>query len=201
MEAYPEAVYKRADGIVIIDPAEASDPGILESCPYGVIYWNPETNIAQKCTFCAHLVDQGKNPKCVDACPTNVLHYGDLHDPTSYVSQMVASGKAKPLHPEWGSLPKVFYTEIPTPTVAGYLMCSKTKMDVVGAVVALRSLKTGETVLTESNHAGNFQFENLQRSGLYIVRVEAPGYYPRSRIAFLKGDGYAHLGRIKLYPR
>ena len=38
------AVYKREDGLVIIDPVKAKGrTEIVGSCPYGVIYWNEES--------------------------------------------------------------------------------------------------------------------------------------------------------------
>jgi Fe-S-cluster-containing dehydrogenase component len=105
------AVYTRPDGIVLIDPAKSSGQSTLPaSCPYGVIYWNSAQNIAQKCTLCAHLVDQGQNPRCVDSCPQQVILFGDLNDPTSAISQQIAATKAQPLHPEYGTKPKVYYT-------------------------------------------------------------------------------------------
>jgi Fe-S-cluster-containing dehydrogenase component len=86
--ATDNAVYTRPDGIVLIDPQKSVNQSqIPGSCPYGRIYWNADKAIAQKCIFCAHLVDQGKNPKCVDACPLNVIIFGDLNDPNSDISK------------------------------------------------------------------------------------------------------------------
>jgi Fe-S-cluster-containing dehydrogenase component len=201
IDAFPDQIYMRPDGIVIIDPEEPAPPEIVDSCPYGHIYYNEALGIGQKDTWDVHLIEQGKTPKFVEACPFHVYHFGDLDDPTSEVSQLVSSGEAKPLHPEFGTQPKVFYVGQPLPTVAGYLMDSTTKLDIEGATVVLVNLFTGETVLTESDLAGNFRAEDLQMGGLYMVRVAAPGYYPRARIAYLKGDGYAHLGKMKLFPK
>ena len=107
------AVYTRPDGIVMIDPAKSSGQSSLPaSCPYGVLFWNADQSIAQKCTMCAHLVDQGKNPKCVDSCPLNVILFGDLNDSTSTISQQITALKAQPLHPEYGTKPKVYYTVV-----------------------------------------------------------------------------------------
>lgn len=48
------AIYKRTDGIVIIDPIKSvGQKQLVASCPYGAIYWNDALNIPQKCTFCA----------------------------------------------------------------------------------------------------------------------------------------------------
>ena len=62
------------------------------SCPYRVIFWNEAANIPQKCTFCAHLLDDGwSEPRCVEACPTEALVFGDLDDPESAVSKAMKS--------------------------------------------------------------------------------------------------------------
>jgi len=105
------AIYTRPDGIVLIDPVLSQGQTTLPaSCPYGVIYWNSTQNIAQKCTLCAHLVDQGQNPRCVDSCPTQVILFGDLNNPSSTISQQIVAQKAAVLHPEYGTKPKVYYT-------------------------------------------------------------------------------------------
>jgi len=105
------AVFTRPDKIVLIDPVKsASQKQIVASCPYNKIFWNDSAGIPQKCTFCAHLVDQGKNPKCVDSCPTTALIFGDLDDPNSAVAKGIASTNAQPLRPELNTKPKVYYT-------------------------------------------------------------------------------------------
>ena len=69
------ALYKREDGIVLIDPDKAKGrKDILKACPYEAIWWNDEKNVPQKCTLCAHLLDEGwTEPRCVQACPTGAL--------------------------------------------------------------------------------------------------------------------------------
>ena len=90
------AIYKRDDGAVIIDPTKCRGKKLcLDACPYGVIYFNDDLKIAQKCTFCAHLLDKGwKEPRCVDACPTGAFTFGEEED----LKDLIA--KAEPLHPE-----------------------------------------------------------------------------------------------------
>ena len=54
------AVVKREDGIVLIDPEKAvGQKQIVDACPVGAIYWNEELKLPQKCTMCAHLLDEG----------------------------------------------------------------------------------------------------------------------------------------------
>jgi tetrathionate reductase subunit B len=105
------AIYTMDNGIVIIDAQKSSNQNkIVKSCPYGVIYWNNEKLIPQKCTFCAHLVEKGMQPRCVEACPLTVITFGDIGDPNSDISKKIASTEAKPLHPEYGTKPKVYYS-------------------------------------------------------------------------------------------
>lgn len=68
-------IYKREDGIVIIDPQKAKgQKELVISCPFGAIWWNEEAQLPQKCTFCAHLLDKGwEKPRCVQSCPTGAL--------------------------------------------------------------------------------------------------------------------------------
>ena len=78
MEAAPDAVYRREDGLVIIDPIKAAGhKELADACPYGAIYWNEALQIPQKCTGCAHLVDDGKTPRCVDVCHTGAIRFGE----------------------------------------------------------------------------------------------------------------------------
>ena len=54
------AIYKRDDGLVIIDPVKCTGcRNCVFGCPYDAIYFNEDLNIAQKCTGCAHLIDTG----------------------------------------------------------------------------------------------------------------------------------------------
>jgi len=108
------AMYKRPDGIVIIDPVKSKgQQQIVASCPYGKIFWNNQLQIPQKCTLCAHRLDVGLQPACVNACPiTGVMTFGDETALASAISQK----KAVVLSPELKTVPKVYYAGLPTTT-------------------------------------------------------------------------------------
>jgi len=64
-----------------------------------------------KCSFCAHRVDQGRKPACVETCVGSARMFGDLDDPSDAVAQIVAGGVARPLMPHLGTRPNVYYID------------------------------------------------------------------------------------------
>ncbi len=80
----------------------------LAACPYGARFVHPEGH-ADKCTFCLHRVREGLPPACVAVCPTRCMHFGDLDDPHSEVSRLLAARAHHILLPEAGTGPRVFY--------------------------------------------------------------------------------------------
>jgi Fe-S-cluster-containing dehydrogenase component len=80
----------------------------IAACPYGARYVHPE-GFVDKCTFCLHRVQKGKEPACVEVCPTRALTFGDLEDPDSAIARLLRSRKWKVLKPEAGNRPNVFF--------------------------------------------------------------------------------------------
>lgn len=50
----------------------------VHHCPYGAPSLNKVTGYSQKCDACLELRREGRNPACVDACPTRALRFGPL---------------------------------------------------------------------------------------------------------------------------
>lgn len=96
-------------GVVLVDADKCIGcKGCVASCPYGARFIHPD-GYADKCTFCIHRVEQGLQPACVSVCPTHCMHFGDLDDPNSDVSQLLASRKHHVLMPDAGTKPRIFY--------------------------------------------------------------------------------------------
>jgi Fe-S-cluster-containing dehydrogenase component len=173
------AVYKRKDGLVIIDPKKAKgQKQIVASCPYGVIYWNEEANLPQKCTGCAHLIDDDwTETRCTQVCPTGALKLVLGED-----EEMAVRASAEGLEAykaELGTNPRVWYKNLHRWTKAflGGTVAYKDIDDCAeGAVVILQ--KEGVKIAdVATNNYGDFIFDDLA-PGIYDLVVSASGYKP-----------------------
>ncbi|OGA32222.1 MAG: 4Fe-4S ferredoxin [Betaproteobacteria bacterium RIFCSPLOWO2_12_FULL_62_13b] len=91
-------------------PADAKGYYAAHTTPYeSVTYQRWQAGTAQKCTFCAHRLDQGLKPACVQTCPTRALVFGDLNDPGSEISKLIKQRPNYRPRAELGSDPCVFY--------------------------------------------------------------------------------------------
>jgi len=99
--------YRREDGIVLFDygklkgktpvQIKAEADLVISACPLEAIYVNPVTGLPEKCTFCVHRVDKGLVPACVQTCIPRARVFGDLSDPDSAVSKLIAANPTKKL--------------------------------------------------------------------------------------------------------
>ena len=80
----------------------------IASCPYEARFIHPD-GYADKCTFCVHRIEEGKDPACVSVCPTHAMTFGDFDDPISEVNKLLKSRKHHALKTEAGTNPKIFY--------------------------------------------------------------------------------------------
>lgn len=112
------AMFRRPDGIVDFDRQRCIGcKACIAACPYDAIYIDPESGSAEKCNFCVHRVDLGLEPACVVVCPERAIVVGNLLDPASEVSRLVAQEKVQVRKPEKGTAPKLFYVEVGEPTL------------------------------------------------------------------------------------
>ncbi len=107
------ASYKRSeDGIVLVDEGKCMGCGLCAwACPYGAREMDPSAGVMKKCTLCIdriyneNIPEVDREPACVRSCPTHARFFGDLADPDSEVSQLVATRDGVDLMPEQDTRP------------------------------------------------------------------------------------------------
>lgn len=199
------AVYKRPDGIVIIDPEKArGQRQIVDACPIGAIYWNEEYGLPQKCTMCAELLDDPdylsylparlKVPRCVEVCPNHALIFGDLDDPASEINKAVAENRVTQLEPLEGRETNVIHLNVPTVFLAGTVYYPREMEEVcIGARVRLSSRESGETRETVTNYFGDWEFEWLPKRKTFDIEITMDGYKTAVYTAFTDADHYVDM--------
>ncbi len=106
------ALYRRPDGIIDFDSRRCIGcKACMQACPYDALYIDPETSTAAKCNYCAHRIDIGLEPACVNVCPTQAIISGDLDDPNSQIAQLRSREQVTARKTEKGTRPSLFYIE------------------------------------------------------------------------------------------
>jgi Fe-S-cluster-containing dehydrogenase component len=194
------AVYKRADGIVIIDPEKSvGQKNLVSACPYGAIWWNAEKNLPQKCTLCAHLLDTGwKAPRCVQACPTGALSI-----------QRAEPGSLALLRedPQWSILggprnptrPRVVYKNLFRYTacfIAGSVATRRNGIEECVADLSVNLVRDGGILHQATTDSfGDFKFDGLAAdSGAYRIDID-PGDGEKHQVEASLGQSCA-IGTI-----
>ena len=160
-----DTVYQRDDGFILIDPEKARGRrDLADACEH--VYWNEALGLPQKCTACAHLLDDGwKVPRCVDFCSTGALQFGEM-------DELDLEG-AVPEGPDC----RVFYKNLPKRRICGTVADRSINEVIIGAKVTITDAATGEAVVIETDELGDFIYKNAAE-GEFDVLVEAPGYAP-----------------------
>lgn len=174
MNAGGDAVYRRKDGIVLIDPIKAKGrKEIVEACPYGTIYWNEDLELPQKCTMCAHLLDAGwEQPRCVTACPNDALMFVDVE---SDLTDENLIAPLEHLDPEFGTDPQVAYVNLPKIFVAGECASYDLEHCVEDACIVATHQVTGKEYRGYSGSYGDFHID-VDEPGFYTIAFKAEGY-------------------------
>jgi len=165
------ALYKRDDGLVIIDPVKCTGCRLcVDACPYeNVIWFNEDLNIAQKCTGCAHLLDDGwAEPRCADACPTLAIQFLDEKDAKALIAQ------AEVWKPELKKKvePRVYYLSLPKKFIAGTVYDPTEEEVVIGAACTLKPGDGSAPITAKTDAYGDFWFEGLA-DGTYSLEIKS----------------------------
>jgi Fe-S-cluster-containing hydrogenase component 2 len=195
------AIRKREDGIVLIDPEKAKgQKNLVDACPYGHIWWNEESQLPQKWTFDAHLIDQGwKQTRGHQVCPTGAMRSVKLDD--AEMERLAREENLEVINPERGTRPRVYYKNL-----WRYAKCfiggtvsaaSGGNVDCVeGATVRL---KKDDKVISETatDNYGDFRFDRLdEKSGPYSVEIVAKD--GKSKVVKAVLGESVNLGEIRL---
>ena len=178
-KAQPDAVIRRDDGIVLINAVKAKgNRALVDACPYGMIHWNEERQTAQKCTMCAHLLDEGwTEPRCVQACPLRALSVVKCTD--EEFARLAEKQHLKPLEPG-GNQPRLMIRnqyKVSTVFVYGAVVtrADGTERPVIDANVVLSM--NGETITTGvTDFLGEFKLDRIPKnSGRFELTVSYNG--------------------------
>jgi Fe-S-cluster-containing dehydrogenase component/formate-dependent nitrite reductase membrane component NrfD len=106
------ALFTRKDGIVDFDDRRCIGcKACTQACPYDALYMHPDTHTSAKCNYCTHRVDIGLEPACVNVCPEHAIISGDMDNPETEISKLLARETVSVRKPEKGTKPKLFYID------------------------------------------------------------------------------------------
>ena len=195
------SIYKRADGIVMIDPVKAKNRReLVDACPYGMILWNRQAAVPQNWNFDAHLLDAGwTEPRCAQACPTNAIRALKLDD--EELAKRIEEEGLSTLNPELNTKPRVFYrglNEVLCHLITGNI-CEVAgngrQQNLAGVEVVLIDSAEGGERSTKTDAFGDFRFDGLTADVSTIeVRLRRNGM--EVPIASRQRSGSLNLGTL-----
>ena len=199
------SIYKREDGVVIIDPLKAKGRrDLVDACPYGSISWNESAQLPQKWIFDAHLLDSGwSQPRCEQVCPTGALQ--SVYETDAALVERVTRDRLEVLRPELETQPRVFYRNLQKALgcfIGGNVIASNAQGltdNLVGAKVEL--FVDGQDARgAVTDPFGDFKIDGLAATGTeYSLFVRHEGFGEVHRSGTLQGS--ENLGSIALEPR
>ena len=181
-EKASDAVYRRQDGVVLLDAEKAKgNKALVDACPYGRISWNEERQTAQKCTMCAHLLDEGwKETRCVQSCPLRALSIVFCSD--AEFEKMVKEQNLEPLT-DGSSAPRVMYRNLyrlETCFVAGALAYRDGGIERAAAGAVVKLSQSGKVFAeVKTDFFGEFKIDRVPKNGgLFELTCVLDGYKP-----------------------
>jgi len=194
------AVYRRDDGVVLIDPQRAKALGdISNACPYGKITYNWERGVSQKCTFCAHLLDDGwEEPRCVQACPVPGALASRYCEPEEMDAEVESDGLSL-AHPDLAYTgPSVYYRNlyrVNAVFLGGSVAREESGRETCFAGCLVKLTQDGNEIARQQTDAyGEFKFDRL-RPGRYTITVDSEGFEPLAFVVDLAASLYVGVLR------
>ena len=170
---------------------------IVDACPIGAIYWNEELQLPQKCTMCAHLLDDKEGwpiglPRCVHNCPSGALSFVECEP--AEIEARIASGELSAYKAELGTKPHVLYKNLYRYTKnfvsAGVLVDGDCFENATATIKG-----EGHEETQKTNFFGEFKFDALD-DGKYTISIDAAGKKYETEVT-ISGESL-NLGFIKL---
>jgi NAD-dependent dihydropyrimidine dehydrogenase PreA subunit len=147
---------------------------------------NGDLGLAQKCTGCAHRVDEGALPRCAEVCPHDVIRIGD--DADSLQSDVVPDKPLEVYHPEYHAEPRVYWKGLPTPWIAGVVIDPVRDEVISGAEVTAIDLFEEGSFTVLSDAFGDFWMRGMKENWRYRVEIRKEGYEDVIDIVVTNGD-------------
>ena len=105
-----KATHTTPEGAVLVDYKKCIlCKACMTACPYDARFVSEHHGSVEKCSLCMHRLEEGREPACVETCPVRVREFGDLNDPDSEVSRLLASRPYSRLKSEKNTRPRLFY--------------------------------------------------------------------------------------------
>jgi Fe-S-cluster-containing dehydrogenase component/formate-dependent nitrite reductase membrane component NrfD len=223
------AMYQRHDGIVEFDPAVCIGcKACMQACPYDAIYIDPETHSAAKCHYCSHRTDLGLEPACVVVCPTRSIIAGDLDNPASEISRILAREQVSVRKPEQGTAPNLFYIEgddvglTPTAAQASFMWSeliseqsvtanghtNDAKTDIIPLQATQKMAQSGTPILTPQAqglgyrgpiHIGQGKMAEHMVQTTYNAQHKIPWHWPVPTYLVTKGIGSGMFALLAIF--
>ncbi len=194
------AIVKRDDGIIIIDPVKSKgQKQIVDSCPHGSIKWNEELEIPQIWFFDAHLLDKGwKVPRAISVCASSAMRAIKVED--LKMKELVIEENLETLNPEFDTKPRVYYKNLHRFNkcfIGGSVASKKNKVEDCVSGAAIKLFQNDEVIAeVKTDDFGDFKFDKLlPNSGKYSINIESKSHKKNIQVD-LKDSIY--LGNIYL---
>jgi hypothetical protein len=155
---------------------------------------NPALGIAQKCTGCAHRVDQRLLPRCVDVCPHEAIAFGEA-DSAPFADAGRQSGLEIYL-PEHRTEPRVRWKGLPKPWIAGAVIDAASDEVLEGVEITAIDADRRIAATVRSDAFGDFWLRGLREQHDYRVELRKPGYKALDRVVTTDRD--QDLGTVSL---